>query len=173
MSVTTSAYSGTIAGAFEAALQGIPGIADFHLCSRDAGFRAGRADRRPCRARTSSGGRPSSRRHSECELSSRTGMAEVRFTRQGRRAGKTVLVENLDPRGREYFWLHEELHSRSNDQPAEDPLTDFEAIAAGFVSVTPACTWIARPTPISAASPNGSKASPGREFIFSRVLRPA
>ena len=40
------------------------------------------------------------------------------------------------PRGREYFWLHEELH-KTNDESLEDPMTDFIAIAAGYVSVSP------------------------------------
>jgi 5'-nucleotidase len=60
----------------------------------------------------------------------------IRWTRQGRRAGKTVLVENLDPRGREYFWLHEEIH-KSPEPSGEEPVSDFSALAAGFVSISP------------------------------------
>ena len=98
---------------------------------------------RRCICRTRLGVWSSSRRHSQCELS---GKLERRSPldvpgpsgRQDRPGGKP------DPRGREYFWLHEELHSQSKEQPAEDPLTDFAAIAAGFVSVRP-CVWIAPP----------------------------
>src|SRR5258706_63608 len=58
-------------------------------------------------------------------------------TRQGRRAGKTVLVENLDPRGREYFWLHEELHKDQERSREAGTMTDYEAMAMGYVSICP------------------------------------
>ncbi len=45
-------------------------------------------------------------------------------------------MENLDPRGREYFWLHEELH-KSHDAVAPGVLTDYDAIKAGYVSISP------------------------------------
>jgi 5'-nucleotidase len=62
---------------------------------------------------------------------------EFKVTRQGRRASKPVLVENMDPRGREYFWLHEELHKEQDRPVAGEPITDYEAVAAGYVSICP------------------------------------
>jgi len=127
-------YSGTVAAAFEGALQGIPGIAistssrntpDFASASRIAARLTERVFER---------GLPPDVVLNVNFPDQWNGL--VRWTRQGRRAGKTVLVENMDPRGREYFWLHEELH-KTPDQPAEDPVTDFAALAAGFVSICP------------------------------------
>ena len=59
------------------------------------------------------------------------------ITRQGRRASKPVLVENMDPRGREYFWLHEELHKDHANSASGEPMTDYEAVASGCVSICP------------------------------------
>ena len=62
--------------------------------------------------------------------------SRVLLTRQGQKAGKTVLVENLDPRGEQYVWLHEELHKHT-DVPAEAIPADSEALMDGYASVTP------------------------------------
>jgi 5'-nucleotidase len=124
-------YSGTVAAAFEAALQGTPAIAvssfplekpDFTAAAQVAARIAARVleDRLP----------------PDVILNVNypdVWNGEFRMTRQGRRAGKTVLVENMDASGREYFWLHEELH----DERGPTAGTDYEALAAGFVSITP------------------------------------
>ena len=56
----------------------------------------------------------------------------VRITRQGIKNARPVISEHIDPRGKPYFWIGEE-YFRSN---AEDG-TDYRAIELGFVSVTP------------------------------------
>ena len=128
-------YSGTVAAASEAALQGIPGIAVSTYAGAEIDFDSVASVATILAERVLEYGLPPDVILNVNFPENWNG--EVRWTCQGRRAGKTVLVENLDPRGREYFWLHEELHSQSKEQPVEDPLTDFAAIAAGFVSVTP------------------------------------
>jgi 5'-nucleotidase len=127
-------YSGTVAAASEAALQGIPAIAVSTYSMDEPDFTAAAAVASRLAERVLEFGLPP-----DVLLNvnfPEIWNGEVRWTRQGRRAGKTVLVENLDPRGRQYFWLHEELH-HDQDKPAEDPMTDFSAVAAGYVSVTP------------------------------------
>jgi 5'-nucleotidase len=56
----------------------------------------------------------------------------VRFTRQSEKVTRNVLREHLDPRGRTYFWLHEQ---QITDGIGED--TDYAAIFAGEISITP------------------------------------
>ncbi len=56
----------------------------------------------------------------------------VWFTRQSKKITRNMLQEGVDPRGRTYFWLHEQ-------QAIEDvaPNTDYAAIFAGAISITP------------------------------------
>jgi len=56
----------------------------------------------------------------------------VVLTRQSPKISKNLLAENLDPRGRKYFWIHEQL-----DLSRVLPGTDYAAIQAGSISVTP------------------------------------
>ncbi len=56
----------------------------------------------------------------------------VVFTRQGRRTYSETIVEKVDPRGRTYYWIGggpPEWHAGEG--------TDFDAVRAGFVSLTP------------------------------------
>src|SRR5215475_7081511 len=129
------AYSGTVAGAFEAALQGHPGIAVSVYPRPEPNF----PDAAKVAARIATGvlrdGLP---RDVILNVNfPEQWNGEVRVTRQGRRAAKTVLVENMDPRGREYFWLHEELHKTNDNSSSDVILTDYAAIRSGYVSVTP------------------------------------
>jgi 5'-nucleotidase len=128
------AYSGTVAAAFEAALQGIPGIAVSTFARVNPDFTEAAQVAARIAARVLDVGLPQdvilNVNHPE------VWNGGIRLTRQGRKAGKTVLVENLDPRGREYFWLHEELHAQNSD-PGNQPLTDYAAVISGFVSICP------------------------------------
>ena len=56
----------------------------------------------------------------------------VRLTRQSPKISKNLLVENIDPRGRRYFWIHEQV-----DLAQIAPDTDYAAIQARSISVTP------------------------------------
>ena len=57
---------------------------------------------------------------------------EVRFTRQSSKITRNVLQPGADPRGRRYFWLHEQ--KRIEDI---EPDTDIAAIRDGAISITP------------------------------------
>jgi 5'-nucleotidase len=56
----------------------------------------------------------------------------VRITRQSGKVTRTVLQEGADPRGRVYYWLTEE-----SVDSAFSPGTDYAAVFAGQVSITP------------------------------------
>lgn len=56
----------------------------------------------------------------------------VRLTRQSRKITKNLLVESIDPRGRSYYWLHEQV-----DLSRIEPDTDYAAVQAGSISITP------------------------------------
>jgi 5'-nucleotidase len=57
---------------------------------------------------------------------------EVRFTHQSKKVTRTLLEQGSDPRGRTYYWLHDQRISSQID-----PGSDYAAVAAGSVSVTP------------------------------------
>ena len=56
----------------------------------------------------------------------------VRFTRQSQKVTRNLLQEGVDPRGRTYFWLHEQQLTEGID-----PDTDYAAVFSGAVSITP------------------------------------
>jgi 5'-nucleotidase len=124
-------YSGTVAGALEAALLGIPAIAvslrqtrsdyDFTFAARVASALAEAMLRRPLPSRTF------------LNINVPKGEPKgVRATVQAKRNHVTSVAERHDPKGRPYYWIEEgqnewEPHDRS----------DFQAVRDGYVSVTP------------------------------------
>jgi 5'-nucleotidase len=128
-------YSGTIAAASEGALQGIPSIAVSQEYSDRMDYTLAAELTAVIAHRVVEDGLP----HGVVlNLNVPVGWnGGVVLTRQGEKAGKTVLVENLDPRGEEYYWLHEEFHGDdARGAPAELP-TDGEVLAEGAASLTP------------------------------------
>ena len=57
---------------------------------------------------------------------------EVRFTKQSSKITRNVLQPGSDPRGRRYFWLHEQKLMEGIE-----PDTDMAAIRDGAISITP------------------------------------
>jgi 5'-nucleotidase len=57
---------------------------------------------------------------------------EVRFTRQSSKITRNLLQPGTDPRGRRYFWLHEQQLTEGIE-----PDTDYAAIRDGAISITP------------------------------------
>jgi len=124
-------YSGTVAGAMEGALLGIPSIAvslersldvyDFAPAAAAAARVAEAVLARGLPARTFVNlnvppGRPRG----------------FRLTVQARRNHVTVVDERVDPRGRAYYWIEE----GQNDWAPHDR-SDYQAVKDGYVSVTP------------------------------------
>lgn len=125
-------YSGTVAGALEAALLGVPSIAI--SAAIDEG---GRVD--------DAGAAAVARELTDRLLEKRlptgvflnvnvpSGQAQgIRITRQGTRSYRAAVVERLDPSGRPYFWI-----AGADTTPSGEPDGDHHAIREGFVSVTP------------------------------------
>ena len=124
-------YSGTVAGAMEGALLGIPSIAvslertrgqyDFGPPAEAAAAVAGLVLARGLPSRVFLNlnvppGRPKG----------------LRLTVQARRNHVTVVAEREDPRGKPYYWIEE----GQNDWEPHDQ-SDYQAVKAGYVSVTP------------------------------------
>jgi 5'-nucleotidase len=124
-------YSGTVAGALEGALLGVPSIAvslratrgdyDFTYAARAATAMAEAILRRPLPSRSFLNinvpkGRPKG----------------YRVTVLAKRNHVTSVVERHDPKGRPYYWIEEgqnewEPHDRS----------DYQAVRDGYISITP------------------------------------
>ena len=123
-------YSGTISAAFEGALLNIPSIAFSALVGENFSFD-------PCAAFAAELTRIilSADRNPHIVLNVNFPTAQfngVRITRLGKRIYSEGVIERLDPRGRKYYWI-------GGEQPTWHPGegTDFEAIQAGYVSITP------------------------------------
>ena len=126
-------YSGTVAGALEAALLGIPALAvslgQGGLAGAD--FAAGRAGRRPTWPR------PCWRSPlpSRVFLNVNVPPGELtghRATVQGLRNHETSITARVDPRGRSYYWI-DEVQCDWHDHDR----SDYVAVREGYVSVTP------------------------------------
>jgi 5'-nucleotidase len=124
-------YSGTVGAAREGALHHIPSVA-ISLCSKKENVKF-ESSARVARAAT--------------ELILKEGLPDqvllninvpdpwnggVKFTRQSKKITRNQLSEGQDPRGRRYFWLFEQRIDKD-----VEPDTDYAAIFAGAVSVTP------------------------------------
>jgi 5'-nucleotidase len=124
-------YSGTVGAAREAALHHLPALA-ISLCSKKPKVDFGHAARAARRA---------------AEVILKEGLPDqvllninvpepwtggVAFTRQSKKITRNQLTEGQDPRGRTYFWLFEQKIDKD-----ADPHSDYAAIFAGKISVTP------------------------------------
>jgi 5'-nucleotidase len=124
-------YSGTVAGALEGALLGVPAIAvslkatratyDFSYAARAAAAMGDAILRRPLPVRTF------------LNINVPKGEPKgYRVTVQAKRNHVTSVAERHDPKGRPYYWIEEgqnewEPHDRS----------DYQAVRDGYLSVTP------------------------------------
>lgn len=124
-------YSGTVSGALEAALLGVPALAvslrstrgeyDFRFAARAAATMGDAILRRPLPPRTF------------LNINVPKGEPKgFRVTVQAKRNHITSVAERHDPKGRPYYWIEEgqnewEPHDRS----------DYQAVRDGYVSVTP------------------------------------
>src|SRR6476620_8681793 len=123
-------YSGTVAGALEAAILGVPGIA-LSLVARDNfNFEESAAFAVVAAKKILEEGLPEG---TLLNINIPPGEIKgVKVTRQGIKNARPVITEHIDPRGKPYFWIGEQ-YFRSN---AEDG-TDYRAIEEGYISVTP------------------------------------
>ena len=128
-------YSGTVAGAMEGALLGLPAIA-FSCLSRDPdGDELDLLEPWVARivATVAERGLPEGTLLNVNFPDPRRGpIRGLRVTRQGKRVYTAQAVERTDPRNRAYYWIGGEV---VESEPL--PGSDIEAIEAGYVSITP------------------------------------
>jgi 5'-nucleotidase len=123
-------YSGTVAGALEATILGVPGIAVSLVARENFDFTdAARFALLAVRKILIEGLPEGTLLNMNVPLGEIKG---VKVTRQGIKNARPVISEHIDPRGKPYFWIGEQ-YFRSN---AEDG-TDYRAIEDGYVSITP------------------------------------
>ena len=123
-------YSGTVAGAMEGALLGIPSIA----VSLE---RTGEYDFRPAADAAAAVGESVLENGLPprvfVNINVPSGVPRgLRATVQAKRNHVTVVAERLDPRGRAYYWIEE----GENDWEPHDR-SDYQAVRDGYISVTP------------------------------------
>ncbi len=126
-------YSGTVAAAIEGSILGIPSIA-ISIVSRDPENIDSAAD----------ASRYLSAKMLKQEVPRSTiwnvnipdlpkdRIQGIRITKLGSRVYKDVIVEKKDPRGKNYFWIGGEGPGWSDEENS-----DFAAVSAGHISVTP------------------------------------
>ncbi len=123
-------YSGTVAGALEATILGVPGLAVSLVARENFDFtEAARFAVLAVNKILSEGLPEGTLLNMNVPLGDIKG---VRGTRQGIKNARPVISEHIDPRGKPYFWIGEQ-YFRSK---AEDG-TDYRAIEEGYVSITP------------------------------------
>lgn len=128
-------YSGTVSAAMEGTLLGIPSIA-VSQAGGDGAFRFDAAAAVAARlaALVLEHGLP---RDTLLNVNvpdlDPSAVRGVKITRLGRRSyDANAIIENVDPRGRTYYWI-----GGNRDFGADVEGTDFSAVRAGYVSVTP------------------------------------
>lgn len=128
-------YSGTLAAAMEATVYGIPAIAaSQHLregCQPDWEYAAETVAAVACQV-LARGLPTNSFLNVNFPALPRDQVAGFQITRLGRSEYHDVLIKRIDPKGRPYYWI-------GGEQPggAQEPGTDFWALAQGYVSITP------------------------------------
>src|SRR5918997_4787245 len=125
-----ASYSGTVAGALEATILGVPGLA-FSLVAREnydfteAARFAVVAVRKALEEGLPEG--------TLLNINVPQGAIRgVRVTRQGMKNARPIISEHIDPRGKAYYWIGEEVYEAASENG-----TDYSAIEQGYISVTP------------------------------------
>jgi 5'-nucleotidase len=123
-------YSGTVAGAAEAAKHGIPAIAVSVTERENLDFRAAAEFTAHLGRMVAAEGLPKG-------VALNVNVPHPRFegveiTRQCEKISRNVMIEGRDPRGRPYYWIDEEVPLDTAESG-----TDYAAIREGKVSITP------------------------------------
>ena len=123
-------YSGTVAGALEATILGVPGLAFSLVANRKHDFTESAKVAKEMTEKAIRDGIPEN-----TLLNINVPKNEpngIRVTKQGFKSARPVISEHIDPRGKPYYWIGE-----VRDGFRAEGGTDFEAIDEGYVSVTP------------------------------------
>jgi 5'-nucleotidase len=126
-------YSGTVSGAIEAVLLGIPAIAVSLVTFKDFDFRAAAEFTATLVSRIQQRGIP---RETLLNVNvppvPKEQLKGWRLTRMGKRHYSENIVERVDPRGAKYYWI-----GGDDLGFAQDEGTDCVAVHEGYISVTP------------------------------------
>jgi 5'-nucleotidase len=123
-------YSGTVAGAMEAAILGVPGLAFSLVAYRDHDFTESIRIAKQLTERALADGIPV---NTLLNINIPKGEPKgFKIASQGFKSARPVISEHIDPRGKTYYWIGEVREGFRAEGG-----TDFEAIDEGFVSVTP------------------------------------
>jgi 5'-nucleotidase len=123
-------YSGTVSAAMEGTLLGVPSMAVSQAEGDAAGFEAAGRVARLVAARVLVEGLPAK---TLLNVNVPRGeMRGVRLTRLGHRVYREKVVQEVDPRGRPYFWI-----GAGPPEWQADEASDIAAVHAGLASVTP------------------------------------
>jgi 5'-nucleotidase len=131
-------YSGTVTAAMEAAIWGIPGVAisldkpEGLIGSVDYRGAAGAAQRIVHWLSQQSELPADMILNVNVPYGRLEDMKGFAITRQGLRIYRDELVRRVDPLGRPYYWIGGEAPTG-----VDEPGTDFGAVSAGYVSITP------------------------------------
>jgi 5'-nucleotidase len=125
-----ASYSGTVAGAMEATILGVPGLAFSLAVYRSHDFtessRIAKQVTEMVLAETLPDG-------ILLNVNIPKGIPNgLKVTKQGFKSARPVISELIDPRGKPYYWIGE-----VRDGFRAEGGTDFEAVDEGYVSITP------------------------------------
>ena len=123
-------YSGTVAGALEATILGVPGLAFSLVARENFNFTISANFAVTAVRKVLSEGLPEGTLLN-INIPARA-IEGVKVTRQGIKNARPVITEHIDPRGKPYFWIGEEYF---NTDSADG--TDYQAVELGYISVTP------------------------------------
>lgn len=125
-------YSGTVSAAFEGAILGIPSIAFSSVEFDNIDYAAMARFARKLTAKVLERGLPDFTLLNVNLPNPPNGKYRgVQITRLGKRVYRDIIVENIDPRGKKYYWIAGEPEWRDFDQ------SDYSATRQGYISITP------------------------------------
>jgi len=123
-------YSGTVAGALEATILGVPGLAFSLVANRSHDFSESVKIVRQVTERALREGIPDG---TLLNVNIPKGSPKgLKVTKQGFKTARPVISEHIDPRGKLYYWIGEVREGFRAEGG-----TDFEAVDEGYVSITP------------------------------------
>lgn len=123
-------YSGTVAGAMEATILGVPGLAFSLAAYRSHDFTESARVALEVTQKSLADGIPEG---TLLNINVPKGVPKgIRITKQGFKSARPVISEHIDPRGKLYYWIGE-----VRDGFRAEGGTDFEAVDEGYVSITP------------------------------------
>jgi 5'-nucleotidase len=126
-------YSGTVAAAMEGTILNIPSIAVSNVNWSARHFEPGARFVRKLVKFLLKNGLPEYTFLNVNVPDKKQAIKRFKITRLGKRMYSDVVIEKIDPRGRNYYWIGEQ--SLIWERKEED--TDFAAIKKGYVSITP------------------------------------